>query len=564
MASSESISLMSVEDQSLRNPRHAGQAIVDSLVLHGVERVFTVPGESYLAVLDGLHEANIENVVARQEGGAAYMAEAHGKMTGQPGVAMVTRGPGASNAFVAVHSAWQDGTPMVLFVGLIPVADRMRESFQEFDPNAWFGTQTKRVFVLDDADRASEVVAEAFFAARSGRPGPVVVGLPEDIIAQEFTGELTHPIPVTEGAVSAEELECIIKALASAERPLIMVGGQRWTPEAAAEVAAFAETNGIPVVQDWHAADRIPSSSPVNMGSLGYGRSNTAASMLREADVLLVIGTVLGDVSTDGFKLRQDAQCVNYVVSPDVSLRGRSGNLTAHVLASPVAFAHSLQGILLGREAKWGAWREAGRHAQHALSTIPTDDQLPDTRPGTAHMSVLMRELIARLPSNVINTVGAGNHTAWAQWYMPTNLFPSALSTRNGSMGYSIPAAVAASKEAPERIVVAVCGDGEFLMNGQELATAVQYGAAILAVVMDNGQFATIRDHQEAHYPGRVSGTQLCNPNFAVFAQAFGAHGEHITDNTQIPQAVERALQAVASGQPAVIHLVVDQQISLP
>src|SRR5699024_4500315 len=255
--------------------------------------------------------------------------------------------------------------------------------------------------------------------------------------------------------------------------------------------------------------------------------------------------------------------CVNYVVSPDVSLRGRSGNLTAHVLASPVAFAHSLQGILLGREAKWGAWREAGRHAQHALSTIPTDDQLPDTRPGTAHMSVLMRELIARLPSSVINTVGAGNHTAWAQWYMPTNLFPSALSTRNGSMGYSIPAAVAASKEAPERIVVAICGDGEFLMNGQELATAVQYGAAILAVVMDNGQFATIRDHQEAHYPGRVSGTQLCNPNFAVFAQAFGAHGEHITDNTQIPQAVERALQAVASGQPTVIHLVVGQQISV-
>lgn len=552
------------ETRSMNTPRHAGQAIVDSLALHGVERVFSVPGESYLAVLDGLHQARIENVVARQEGGAAYMAEAHGKFTGQPGVAMVTRGPGASNAFVAVHSAWQDGTPMVLFVGLIPVADRMRESFQEFDPHAWFGTQTKRVFVLDEASRASEVVAEAFFAASSGRPGPVVVGLPEDIIAQNFTGELTAPIPVTEGAVSTEELQQIIQALDGAQRPLIMVGGQRWTPDAAAQVTAFAEANGIPVVQDWHASDRIPFGSPVNVGSLGYGRSNVAAGMLKDADVLVCVGAVLGDVSTDGFTLRQNPDAVNFLITADASLRGRSGNVSAHVLASPVAFARSLRGIELGRAAQWDRWREAGRRAQQELSTIASDDQLPPTREGTAHMSVLMRELIAKLPADVVNTVGAGNHTAWAQWYMPTNVFPSALGTRNGSMGYSIPAAVAAAKHSPQRMVVAICGDGEFLMNGQELAGAVQYGAPILAVVMDNSQFATIRDHQESHYPGRVSGTQLRNPDFAAFGRAFGAHGEHITSDEQIPLAVERALQAVASGQPCVIHIVVDQAIALP
>lgn len=551
-------------DHSANTVRHAGQAIVDSLALHGVKRVFSVPGESYLAVLDGLHKANIENVVARQEGGAAYMAEAHGKFTGQPGVAMVTRGPGASNAFVAVHSAWQDATPMVLFVGLIPVADRMRESFQEFDPYAWFGTQTKRVFVLDEASRASEVVAEAFFAASSGRPGPVVVGLPEDIITHPFEAELTRPIMVAEGAVSNQELEQITAALDNAQRPLIMVGGQRWTAQAAAQVTEFAELNGIPVVQDWHASDRIPFSSPVNMGSLGYGRSNTAAQMLQDADVLLTIGAVPTDVPTDGYTLRQLPDAINFLVTSDAALRGRSGNVSAHVLASPVAFAASLPGINLGNAQKWDAWRAAGREAQQKLSTIPSNDELPATAAGTARMSVLMRELIAQLPEDVVNTVGAGNHTAWAQWYMPTNVFPSALATRNGSMGYSIPAAVAAAKHSPERMVVAVCGDGEFLMNGQELATAVQYGAPILAVVMDNGQFATIRDHQERHYPGRVSGTQLQNPNFGAFAQAFGAHGEHITADEQIPDAVKRALEAVKSGSPAVIHIVVDQNIPLP
>ncbi|GAB2732519.1 thiamine pyrophosphate-dependent enzyme [Sinomonas soli] len=545
--------------------KHAGQAIVESLALHGVRRVFAVPGESYLAVLDGLHGSGIETVVARQEGGAAYMAEAHGKFTGQPGVALVTRGPGAANAYVAIHSAWQDGTPMVLFVGLVPIADRMRESFQEFDPNAWFGTQAKRVFVLDEPGRASEVVAEAFFAAQSGRPGPVIVGLPEDVIRGGFAGPLVEPIPVSEGAVSARELEGLTAALARAEKPLLYVGGQRWTPEAAAAITRFAEANGIPVAQDWHASDRVPFSSPVNAGSLGYGRSAAAARMFDEADVLVAVGALPTDVPTDGFTLRQRPDAVNYLVSIDTSLRGRSGAVTAHVLASPVAFAEAVDGVRLGRAADWDSWRAKGHDAHRALATIGDYEALPATAQGTAHMSVVVGELLNHVPADTVNTLGAGNHTAWAQWFIPTEVFPSQLATRNGSMGYSIPSAVAASLESPERLVVAVCGDGEFLMNGQELATAAQYGAAMLVIVMDNSQFATIRDHQEHHYPGRVSGTQLSNPDFAGFARAFGAHGETVTDDAQAQGAVERALKAVTEQRkPALIHVITDQAINLP
>jgi acetolactate synthase-1/2/3 large subunit len=546
-------------------PRHAGQAIVDSLALHGVRRVFAVPGESFLAVLDGLHGSDIETVVARQEGGAAYMAEAHGKFTGEPGVAMVTRGPGAANAYVGIHTAWQDATPMVLFVGLVPIADRMRESFQEFDPNAWFGTQAKRVFVLDEPSRASEVVAEAFFAAKSGRPGPVVVGLPEDVIRGDFTAPLVPPIPVGEGAVSGRELEAITAALVGAEKPLLFVGGQRWTPEAAAALTRFAEANGIPVAQDWHASDRVPFSSPVNIGTLGYGRGPTAAAMFDEADVLLAVGALPTDVPTDGFTLRQRPDAVNYLVSIDTALRGRSGAVTAHVVASPVAFAEAVDGVQLGHAASWESWRARGHEAHTAFVTIGDVEDLPATAEGTAHMSVVVGELIKRLPEDAVYTIGAGNHIMWAQQFIPTEVFPSQLATRNGSMGYSIPAAVAAGLESPGRLVVAVCGDGEFLMNGQELATAAAQGVPVLAIVLDNSQFATIRDHQERHFPGRVSGTQLSNPDFAGFARAFGGHGETVTADAQAEGAVERALKAVTEQRrPALIHVIADQQISLP
>jgi acetolactate synthase-1/2/3 large subunit len=546
-------------------PGHAGQVIVDSLALHGVKRIFSVPGESFLAVLDGLYGADIDNVVCRQEGGAGYMAEAHGKLTGEPGVAMVTRGPGAANAVVSIHTAWQDATPMVLFVGLIGVADRQREAFQEFDIQVWFGTQTKRVFVLDSAERASEVVAEAFFAARSGRPGPVVVGLPENVIRQEIDATLHPVLPVADGAVSESELEQIRETLKTAERPLIFAGGPRWTPAAAAAITRFAESNNIPILHDWRASDRVPFDSPANAGWLGYGRTDSAVRFLAEADVLLAVGALLTDVPSEGYTARQSMTATNIIVNIDPALRGHSGAVTQHVLAAPGAFAQAVANLDLGRTSDWEHWRADARAAHARASTIPDYADLPETRPGTAHMTRVVGEIVARVPDDALYTFGAGNHCFWAQAYLPTRVFPSQLSTRNGSMGYSVPAAVAASLECPERLVVTIAGDGEFGMNGQEIATAVQHGAAMLIVVMDNRQFATIRAHQENQFPGRVSGTQLVNPDLAALARAYGGYGETVNADDQAQAAVERALAAVRNDRrPALIHVLTDQRFDTP
>lgn len=543
---------------------HAGQAIVDSLESHGVERVFAVPGESYLSVLDGLYASSIDVVVCRHEGGASYMAEAHGKFTGSLGVAMVTRGPGAANAFVAVHAAWQDATPMVLFVGLIPIADRWRESFQEFDPHAWFGTQAKKVMVLDEPSRASEIVAEAFFTARTGRPGPVIIGLPEDVILENFAGKMHNPLPIPEGAIDLTQLSELKQRLRESERPMIFAGGPRWTPEATADLTNFAERNSIPVMHDWRAADKVPFSSPANAGWLGYGRDDRSAKAFQEADLLIAVGAVPTDVPTDGYTLRQD-DAVNIIVNADPALLGRSGPIEYQILASPVAFSQAVKDLDIGRTQQWESWCKQNNEVHRELADVGTSETWKTSREGTAHMSAVMSELVERIPKNSVYTFGAGNHCFWAQRFLPTEVFPSQLSMRNGSMGYSIPAAVSASLQAPERLAIAIAGDGEFLMNGQELATAQQHGAPILGIVMDNGQFATIREHQESHFPGRVSGTHLENPDFATFAQAFGAHGEVVTDDSHAAGAVERALEAVTEKRrSAIIHVIVDPDITTP
>lgn len=554
-----------MSDARVSPDRHVGAAVVESLGAHGVDRVYSVPGESFLAVLDGLHDAAITNVVARHEGGAAYMAEAQGKLTGRPGVALVTRGPGAANAFVGVHSAWQDGTPMVLFVGMVPIPDRGRESFQEFDPAAWFGSQTKRVMMVDDPGRASQVVAEAFFAASAGRPGPVVVGLPEDILRRPWAGEITRPLPVAEGALGTGDVDALSAVLSAAERPLLYLGGPRWSPQASAQVAQFAEDHRIPVIHDWRATDRIPSSSSVNAGWLGYGRAQVPGQMLEEADAVIGVGAVLSDVPTDGYTLRQDPAATTILVTADPSLQGSSGPVTRHILASPQAFGEAVSRLEIPPSTDRESWCRRGVEA-HRAHTVPTPrEELPATVPGTAHMAVVMEQLRRRLPEDPITTFGAGNHCVWAQCYMPTESYPSQLSTRNGSMGYSVPAAVVASLEHPERMVVAIAGDGEFLMNGQELATAAQYGAAFLVIVMDNGEFGTIRAHQERQYPGRVSGTQITNPDFAAFGRAFGGHAEQITDDDDVAAAVERAIHAVHHKRRiAVLQVLTDQRLSTP
>lgn len=545
--------------------RHVGTAIAESLAAHGTSRAFLVPGESFLPVLDGLYNSPVEAIVSRQEGGASYMAEAYGKATGEPGVAMVTRGPGASNAFVGVHTGWQDGTPMVIFVGLIPFSDRDRESFQEFDPKAWFGTQAKQVFVLDDPTRASRVVAEAFFQAKQGRPGPVIVGLPEDVLYQDFAGEIEEPIPVTEGAVSAADAAYVSEKLAAAKKPLIFAGGGRWTPESARAIEKFAEINQIPVVHDFRASDRISFSSPANAGWLGYGRNEHAAELLSEADVLLEVGALLTDVPSDGYTLRQDPHAENIVVNIDTGLRGHSGAISRHILASPVALAEALDNITIGEvSSAQSEWFKNARRAHQEFSTIPSESDWRATSAGTAHMEAVIKALQDQLPEEAIFTFGAGNHCIWAQQFLPTQHYPSQLAARNGSMGYSVPGAVSAKLQFPERPVVAIAGDGEYLMNGQELATAVQFGAPFLTVIMTNGEFGTIRDHQKNHFPDRVSGTQLANPDFAAVAKGYGAHGESVDADADVAGAIERALKAVNNGIPAVVNVYTDQDLSLP
>ncbi len=542
--------------------KSAGHVIVDTLVAHGVERAYVVPGESYLDVLDGLHDSPIATVVCRHEGGAAYMAEADGKMNPVPGVAMVTRGPGAANAHVGLHTSWQDSTPMVLFVGLIPFEHRDKEAFQEFDPHAWFDSGAKRVMVLDHAERASEIVAEAMFAANSGRPGPVVVGLPEDIIKAEIDATLHPPIPVATGGMTVNDWKALRDALSAAEKPLFVTGGNDWTDAGAAGLTAWLEEHHLPAAAEWRTEGTVGFDSPSYVGPIGYGRPAATFQMLEETDLLVFVGTVPGDVITNGFLVRQDWDKKNFLVTIDPSLRGRSGPVSYQIVAKPDVFVRDLVRIDLPAKPVWKEWTARLRAAQVEFSTPApmVTDRTPGQAP--ARMDTMMAHLVAGLPDDAMVTFGAGEHTNFAHRYFPTRGYASMISARNGSMGYSVPSAVAASLRYPGRRVVTVAGDGEFLMNGQELATAAQYGATPLVIVMDNQEYGTIRTHQERDYPHRVSGTQLVNPDFALMAQAFGGYGVRVEHETEIPGALEAALEAIdEQGRFALIHLVVEQRV---
>lgn len=538
--------------------KSAGHVIVETLVAHGVERAYVIPGESYLDVLDGLHHSGVETVVCRHEGGAAYMAEADGKMHQRPGIAMVTRGPGAANAHVGLHTAWQDSTPMVLFVGLIPFAHRDREAFQEFDIKAWFDTGAKRVMVLDHPERASEIVAEAMFSAMSGRPGPVVVGLPEDVIREMVSPELHPVIPVANGGMTVTDWKKLKTALEESTKPLFVLGGNDWTQSGAGELTAWLEEHHLPAAVEWRCEGNIPFSSPSYVGPIGYGRPKPTYDLLEETDLLVFVGTVPGDVITDGFLVRQDWSKKNFLVTIDSSLRGRSGPVSHQIVSKPDVFVRDLVKMELDDKAEWRSFTERMRKEQERFATLPA--AVPSA--GPARMDTLMANLVPGLPHDSMVTLGAGEHTNWAHRYFPTEGYASMISARNGSMGYSVPSAIAASLNFPGRRVVTIAGDGEFLMNGQELATAAQYGATPLVIVMDNQEYGTIRTHQERHYPERVSGTQLLNPDFALMARAFGGFGVRVENDSEVPSALEAALEAIdGEGKFALIHLIVEQRV---
>ena len=535
--------------------RHGGRILADQLKLHGVRRVFSVPGESFLAALDGLHESGIGNVVCRQEGGAAMMAEAQGKMTGEPGICFVTRGPGATNAAAGVHVARQDSTPMILFIGQIDRGHRDREAFQEVDFRAMFGPLAKWAAEIDATERIPEYVARAFRVATSGRPGPVVLSLPEDVLNSEAEVPDRPPAgprlaPDWSGA-AREAMEM----LRGAKRPLVVVGGSQWSEEAAADLGRFAEAQGLPVAAGFRRQDHIDNRHPHYVGDLNVGVNPRLAKRVRESDALLLLGTRLGDIETQGYTLLDPQGTGKRIVHvhPDADEPGRVWRPDLVVTAPAAEFVAALTG-LDGAGGAWGDWVRGARADYEWWRT-------PQETPGLVKQEEVIRWLSENLPDSAIVTNGAGNFAAFLHRFFEYKRFGTQLAPTSGSMGYGFPAAVAASLEHPDRCVVCVAGDGDFQMTVNEMSTAVQHGAKPVVVVMNNGRYGTIRMHQERTYPGRVSGTDLANPDYAALARAYGGHGEIVTRTEEFPHAY---LRAAAWGTVAVIECRVDSEALTP
>ena len=536
--------------------RSGGRVLVDQLVLHGADLVFGVPGESYLDVLDALRDSTARFVTCRHEAGAANMAEAYGKLTGRPGICMVTRGPGATQAAVGVHTAFQDGTPLVLLVGQIPRRDVEREAFQELDHRRVFGSMTKWVAQVDDAARIPELVQRAFRVATSGRPGPVVMALPEDMLSDEVDVTDAERYSAAQARPTPVELTRMRDLLAAAERPLVVVGGQPWTQETGDAMLAWCEAGGLPVAAAWRCQDAVDNESPVYAGHLGIGADPRLTTRLRDADAILVVGARLGDVETAGYATIEppgDGRMLVHV-HPSPEELGRVYEPALGIVASAPRFAEALGGIEpldppAGRV-------DAARAHEEYLETL-TARPLP----GAVDMGRVMLTLRERLGPDAILTSGAGNFTVWAHRFYAFRRYGTQLAPVSGAMGYGLPAAIAAKLVHPERDVVCIAGDGDFVMSLPELATAIQHDAAIVVLVVDNGMYGTIRMHQERMYPGRVSGTDLVNPDFVALARAFGAYGEHVARSQDVPAALDRALTA---GVPALLHLPVDPEAITP
>ena len=538
--------------------RLGGHILVDQLVAQGVEHVFCVPGESYLAVLDGLHDTDIQVTVCRQEGGAAMMAEAHGKLTGQPGICMVTRGPGASNAMAGVHIAHQDSTPMILFVGQIDRAMRERDAFQEMDYRAVFGTQAKWVTEIDQIERIPELVSRAFHIATSGRPGPVVIALPEDMLTEQASVADAPHYEAIDAAVPAAQIEALGQELARAKRPIAILGGSRWDAQAVDQFAAFAARWQLPVTVQFRRQMLFPARHPSFAGDLGLGSNPELIRYIKESDLVLLVGGRMSEVPSQSYTLLGipvPAQRLVHV-HPDAGELNRVYRANLAINVSPASFAGALESL-----APTGApaWAAAGQ-ALHASSAAWTDPSRIEN-PGPLQMGRVMQYLNARLPEDAIMTNGAGNYATWLHRFHPFQRYGTQLAPTSGSMGYGLPAAVGAKRIQPEKTVVCFAGDGCFMMHGQEFATAVQYGLPIIVLIFDNGMYGTIRMHQERHYPGRLSATTLENPDFAAYARAFGGHGETVESTEQFEPAFERAL---ASGKPAILHCKLDPEAITP
>lgn len=529
--------------------------MVESLVALGATKAFGVPGESYLAVLDALHDTQgkLDFVLCRNEGGAGFMAAAWGKLMGQPGICMVTRGPGVTNASIGVHTAMQDSAPMILFVGQVGTDMKGREAFQEIDYRAVFGTMAKWAVEIDRVDRIPEILARAWTTATTGRPGPVVIALPEDMLTSlTDAAPLTGPARVAEPAPSPDAVAEAEAMLSGAARPLILIGGCNWSDAGTQALQSFAEASDIPVIAAFRYQDRFDNFSAVYAGEAGVGMPAHVKALIRDADVILAVNVRFGEMTTDGYTLLSvpvPAQKLIHVHASDREI-GKIYQPVLGIQAGPNAFAAALSPVRGG----WAAWRAEARAAWEAGFDAPVQPSPVDMAVATAHL----REV---LPPDAILTNGAGNFTVWPNKFFKFGPRARLLAPQSGAMGYGLPAAIAAKVAHPGRTVVCFAGDGDFQMTCQELATSVQAGAQPIVLLLNNGIYGTIRAHQERHYPARVSGTTMVNPDFVALARAYGYHAERVEATEDFPAAFARAL---ASGSGALLDLAISPEALTP
>lgn len=538
------------------NLKTGGEILVEALKINGVDKVFCVPGESYLAALDAFHDVpEIQLVVCRQESGAAMMADSHARLTGRPGVCFVTRGPGATNASAGIHIAFQDSTPLILLIGQIARDHTEREAFQEIDYRRMFGEMAKWVGQIDDETRVAEYLSHAFHRAQAGRPGPVVLSLPEDMLKARTAPAAITKAPEIQAHPGDDDMEVLNGLLGKAKRPLAILGGGGWDAGACEDYRAFAEAFELPTAVTFRCQDRLDNTSPSYCGDLGVGQNPKLQARVREADLLIVIGTRMGEMTTGGYTLidipnpqqtfvhvHQGAEEIGRVYQPALGINAGMKN-----------FAKALSG-LKPNKVNWSDWTKSAR-----------DDYLawiePPVIPGEVQMGEIMAWLNERLPEDTIACNGAGNFSSWVNRFYCYRAYGTILGPTSGSMGFGVPSAVAAKLTYPERTIVVFAGDGEFLMTGQEFGTAVQHGANIIVLIGNNSMYGTIRMHQERDYPTRISGTDLVNPDFAAYAEAFGGHGGIVEKTEDFAPAFEAALKA---GKPAIIEIRIDPDAVSP
>ncbi|MGW9232755.1 thiamine pyrophosphate-binding protein [Pseudorhizobium sp. NPDC055634] len=534
-----------------------GQLIVDALKANGVKRVSCVPGESYLAVLDALYDSGIEVLVCRQEGGAAMMADCWGRLTGEPGICMVTRGPGATNASAGLHIARQDSIPMILFIGQVQRDAREREAFQEVEYRRAFTEFAKWVGEIDDARRIPEFVTRAFAVATSGRPGPVVLTLPEDMLVDEVEAPqaMAHtPVEAHPGPSQMKQFEAMLK---EAQRPMFILGGTRWNAEAVARFQEFASRFKVPVGCSFRRQMLFDHMHPSYAGDVGIGINPALAKEIKESDLLVLVGARMSEMPSSSYTLIDipyPSQKLVHVY-PDPEELGRIYRPDLAICAAPAEFSVALEALEPPALPLW-AERKSAMHDAYLKWSTP-----PRTGPGAVQMGPIMEWIEANTPQDAIFTNGAGNYATWVHRFHRFRRYNTQAAPTSGSMGYGLPAAVAAKQLFPEREVICFAGDGCFMMHGQEFITAVRYNLPIITVLVNNGTYGTIRMHQERDYPGRVSATDLVNPDFVAFAEAYGGHGELVARTEDFAPAFERARR---SGKPAIIEVRLDAEAITP